>query len=561
MTDTPTEGFPLPEPEDSPSRKAEVPRQSAPLVVFKEGAQVGDYLLVERLLDEPATETWLALQKSVKREVALEWLKPEFAANAAALKGFRALVRARAAVVHQYIAPVYEIQETGGAVYYTRESVQGRDLGQMHGQGVRLGPDQVMSILLATSEAMAHLDEHGISRVELTPDAVHLGHDGIPRLDNLAVANPSHPPAARAEMKKFGRALSMLLHRGKAESAAVDDFLRSLMAGSANNWRQAAEKAREFLRMAAAVGAEAGSKPATATAFSARPRPGSARRRARKSVPPLVLVGTLLVCTAIIAGAYLALTGAIPAVSTREYEKMVPVPAGNIVGPNGVEAVEPFFVSVYEVTIGQYAAFLAALESTGAAGKYDHPDQPASKGDHVPNGWKELFRTARNGGRFQGQQISLRHPIFAIDWWDAYAYAQWKGDRLPTAAEWHLAALGDAPEARFPWGKRDAPTFYNSGADFHKDAAGGEVDGFHFWAPVDAFPNDRSPCGAVGMAGNVSEWVGSWVHHPDFPDIRVPVIMGGSFAISDPVVTERRPAKNAGATQLAVGFRTARSAP
>ena len=64
------------------------------------------------------------------------------------------------------------------------------------------------------------------------------------------------------------------------------------------------------------------------------------------------------------------------------------------------------------------------------------------------------------------------------------------------------------------------PELYNSGADFEKDGPGGEVDGYNFWAPVDALKRDRSASGVIGMAGNVSEWVDTWTYHPDFPDAR-----------------------------------------
>ena len=537
---------------DTPPEKARV-APSAPSA-RADGGELGDYILSELILDQPATETWHATQVSVQREVALERLKPAFAENPAALDGFRALVRARAAVVHPYIAPVYETQETNGSVYYTRELVRGRDLAQLHAEGARLSPDEVVGIFLATAEAMAYLDGNGTPRAGLTSSSIHLGHDGIPRLDNLATAHEADLPDVQAELQQTGQALSVLLHRGMPDSSAADVFLKSLIRGGVSDWAQASTHARRQMRAFAGV-----KKAATTAPVGTTPHPATAKiSHPKKRSNPVVLIATLLVCAVIVAGAYFALTAGSSTPGTKDFDRMIPIPAGAITGPNGSEQVAAFLIDEYEVTIDQYAAFLIAL-GKGEAGRFDHPNQPSSKTSHATGSWEALHKAARANGQYEGQPVSLNHPIMAVDWWDAYAFAKWKGHRLPTAPEWHLAALGTAPEARFPWGKSDAPSLYNSGSDFAQHGPGGEVDGYNFWAPVDAFSNDRSPQGVFGMAGNVSEWVDTWVHHPHFPDRRVPIVMGGSFATTSAKITERRPAKKPEAAQLAVGFRTARS--
>ena len=87
-----------------------------------------------------------------------------------------------------------------------------------------------------------------------------------------------------------------------------------------------------------------------------------------------------------------------------------------------------------------------------------------------------------------------------VDYWDAFAYARWAGQQLPTRLQWQRAACGGRSQ-RWPWGDRFAVGRANLGGEMN-----GEHDGHTYAAPVVSFKAGAAPCGALHMAGNVEEW-------------------------------------------------------
>ncbi len=88
-------------------------------------------------------------------------------------------------------------------------------------------------------------------------------------------------------------------------------------------------------------------------------------------------------------------------------------------------------------------------------------------------------------------------PRLCVTWFEAEAYATWRGGRLPTEAEWEYAARG--PESRvYPWGE----TF---------DAAKANVVDSTGPVPVASYPTGASWVGALDMSGNAMEWVADWL--------------------------------------------------
>ncbi|HVR41582.1 MAG TPA: protein kinase [Thermoanaerobaculia bacterium] len=90
-------------------------------------------------------------------------------------------------------------------------------------------------------------------------------------------------------------------------------------------------------------------------------------------------------------------------------------------------------------------------------------------------------------------------PVTEITWYEAAAYAEWAGKKLPTVYEWDKAAKngsGSWMGTTMPWGI----VADNGDALVRANFRGNGP------MPVDSLPFGISPFGAYHMAGNVSEW-------------------------------------------------------
>ena len=512
------------------------------------GKRIGPYELRRKIGRGERTEVFEAVQTSMGRVVALKILLPEYQADPVAVQEFLDRASARANVQHPSILSVYEAGQSEGIYYYTREFVDGANLAYLRAQGRTTDEATALQCIRVTAEAINFLNRQQIPHPPVTADDVYLGRDGRARLNNLATLPGEASAPAATDIRALSTMVSHCLPPGGATG------LRALLG------RMLLDGASGFQSWAALLQAvkalEPKVVPEDAFKLSAQETAGIAAvneaKRRQKRALILTTAGMFALLWLVAGVVYWKFFRVPPA---RVLDKTVAVPAGDFLyGPDKAKAsTGAFWVDEYEVTIGQYAQFLAALKAE-PTDKYEAPNAP--KGHrHESDLWLNIYKAASQGVKYNGSEIDLNCPAVYVDWFDAYAYAKWKGHRLPTEQEWEKAARG-TDGRRFPWGD-DATAIkqVNTSADHTErdHTAKAMTDGYNFWSPVDVMPGDRSPYGVMDMAGNVAEWTATVERRGQ---LDYPVVRGGTFSSKTFEVTNRVTELNSLDYKDRVGFRT-----
>ncbi len=152
--------------------------------------------------------------------------------------------------------------------------------------------------------------------------------------------------------------------------------------------------------------------------------------------------------------------------------------------PRHAIRLESFAIDIHPVTNDQFVCFLEAMGG----------EKDGNNNDIIR---LRDSRIKRAGGKLLIESGYTRHPVVGVTWYGAVAYAKWVGKRLPTEAEWEVAATGGSEDYVFPTGlsiERSQANYFSSDT-----------------TSVMSYPPQGF--GLYDMAGNVYEWCHDWYEY------------------------------------------------
>lgn len=209
--------------------------------------------------------------------------------------------------------------------------------------------------------------------------------------------------------------------------------------------------------------------------------------------------------------------------------------------PRHQVSLSSFAIDIHPITNEQFVRFIEAL---GGIKDMNHNDIIRHRDSRIK----------KTGGKFTVESGYAKHPVVGVTWYGAVAYANWIGKRLPTEAEWEIAA------------KQGEDSLYPTGDDIEKNQA-------NFFSsdttPVMSYAPNKF--GIYDMAGNVYEWIHDWYGYNYYDaSVQEPVepkgplqgvyrvLRGGCWkSVKEDLRSSRRHRNNPGTVNGTYGFRCA----
>jgi formylglycine-generating enzyme required for sulfatase activity/tRNA A-37 threonylcarbamoyl transferase component Bud32 len=475
---------------------------------------LGDGYIVEKPLGAGGfAVVYLVRDLNLKRKLAIKVLSPDLITSKTVLERFRREAETVAQLSHPNIVPLHFIGHKDDLFYLAMTCVEGGSLADRieregalphqdvdrilrevagaldyaHKRGVIHRDIKPHNVLIEAETGRSLVTDFGIARTAdggsltatgmlvgtpayLSPEQV-AGEGGDHRADIYALGIVAYemlagePPFTGATptmvlMKRLAEAPPPLEKRRPDAPALLRDVIDGMLA---------TDPALRFQSGGDVVRTLSGAIPVTGGHATAEILLRGKRKRRR--LQGLVLLGAAGLTLAIVA-AVMFLSKA-PALVATGRPGMAEIAGGNytigsdegpsLARPAHAVTVAPFAIGIREVTVGEYAAFVA---------------------------------TGQVSAPWSTPPDSLL-PVTGVSFGEAMNYCGWKlvpDGRLPTEAEWEAAARGSAGR-RYPWGMNWDPAAANTESARRAGPA-----------PVGSYPRGRTPEGVLDLIGNVWEW-------------------------------------------------------
>lgn len=158
-------------------------------MIIKTGSVIGErYEIVELIGRGGMADVYKAHCNILNRNVAIKFLREEFASDAEFNSRFEAEARASAGLTHQNIVSVHDVGEEGGRKYIVMELVEGVTLKEYISKKGKLSWRDAVSVAGQIASALSCAHKNGIIHRDIKPHNIILTKTGIAKVADFGIA-------------------------------------------------------------------------------------------------------------------------------------------------------------------------------------------------------------------------------------------------------------------------------------------------------------------------------------------------------------------------------------
>ena len=152
------------------------------------GQQLGSYQITSLIGKGGMGEVYRAKDTKLKRDVAIKILPDEFSRDTDRVSRFQREAESLAALNHQNIAAIYDLQQSDATRFLILEFVEGDTLADILKKRGALPVDEALHIAKQICEALEAAHEKGIIHRDLKPANIKITPDGKVKVLDFGLA-------------------------------------------------------------------------------------------------------------------------------------------------------------------------------------------------------------------------------------------------------------------------------------------------------------------------------------------------------------------------------------
>jgi eukaryotic-like serine/threonine-protein kinase len=186
------------------------------------GQTLGDYQILRRLGRGGMADVYLALQSSLKRQVAIKVLKADLASDNAYVRRFHHEAQAAAALVHPNIVQIFEVGQCDGVHFIAQEYVRGQNLKQFINRHGAADPIMAVNVIRQVASALLKASQMGVVHRDIKPENIMLATSGEVKVADFGLARINNQQ--QNDLTQIGITLGTPLYMSpeQVEGSAVD---------------------------------------------------------------------------------------------------------------------------------------------------------------------------------------------------------------------------------------------------------------------------------------------------------------------------------------------------